>query len=312
MTDRILVVGAGSTGGYFGGLLSRAGRDVTFLARQTRKAQIEQSGLVIRSRKGEFTLYPPVISRETKGAPFDVVLVAVKGQALPAAIFDMAGCVGPDSLILPLLNGMDHFDRLEVAFGRKALIGCVCKIGATLLADGSIMQLSDQDEIIYGEWDGSVSERIGAVDRMLAGAGFAARLSDDIQGEIWSKWSMIATIGAITCLMRAPIGQVVATPEGLSFAQGLFREVRQVVAVLGGALKPAFLHDMEGKLADVRSGQVSSLYRDMLAGAATEHQTVIGDLCDRARKFGVSTPLLDAARAHLLTYEQGLATHAGR
>ena len=308
--DRILVVGAGSTGGYFGAHLAKAGRDVTFLVRPRRKQQIERGGLVINGRGGTFTVQPKMVQVGEAEEFFDVVIVAVKGQSLPGVIVEIAPYVGPDTLILPLLNGMRHYDLLEHAFGKERLLGCVCKIGAVVRADGSIDQLSDQHELAYGELDGTRSGRLDKLHARIVDAGFTARVSANIVSEIWMKWCMIATIGAVTCTMRAPVGAVASTPEGSLFSQAVLREVCAVVSAIGTALPSSFVDDLAARLGDTRSAQVSSLYRDLIENIPTEYETVIGDLCDRALAAGIATPLLGAARAHLATYEHILATRS--
>ncbi len=207
---RLLVVGAGSTGGYFGGRLAQAGRDVTFLVRPRRVAQLQEGGLQIVSPHGDVTVRPKLVTADDIDAPYDAVLLAVKAYSLDAAIDDFATAVGPETTIMPVLNGMRHVDILEERFGKKAVAGGVCKVATTVDSGGRIVQLATFQELVYGEWDGAVSARMEALDAFMRGAGFDARLSRSIEYEMWEKWTLLATVGGITCLMRGNIGEVVA------------------------------------------------------------------------------------------------------
>ena len=214
---RLLVVGAGSTGGYFGGRLAQAGRDVTFLVRPRRAAQLRESGLQIVSPHGNVTVRPKLVTAGEIEAPYDAVLLGVKAYSLDAAIDDFAAAVGPETTIIPTLNGMRHIDILEERFGKEPVAGGVCKVAATIDPDGRIVQLAQFQELVYGERDGSVSQRMERLHAFMQGAGFDARLSRSIEYEMWEKWTMLATLGGITCLMRGNIGEVVAAPGGASF-----------------------------------------------------------------------------------------------
>ena len=157
---RLLVVGAGSTGGYFGGRLAEAGRDVTFLVRPRRAAQLQERGLQIVSPHDDVTVRPKLVTPDDIDAPYDAVLLAVKAYSLDAAIADFTAAVGPETTIIPMLNGMRHIDILEERFGREVVAGGVCKVAATIDAEGRIVQLAQFQELAYGERDGSVSRRI--------------------------------------------------------------------------------------------------------------------------------------------------------
>ena len=214
---RLLVVGAGSTGGYFGGRLAEAGRDVSFLVRPRRAAQLAADGLKLVSPHGDVTVRPKLVTAGDIKAPYGAVLLAVKAYSLDAAIEDFAAAIGPGTAIIPTLNGMRHIDVLAARFGDEAVAGGVCKVAATIDREGRIVQLANFQELAYGERDGTVSSRMKELDAFMQGAGFTARLSPAIGYEMWEKWTMLATLGAITCAMRGNIGEVVAAPGGASF-----------------------------------------------------------------------------------------------
>jgi 2-dehydropantoate 2-reductase len=304
---RLLVVGAGATGGYFGGRLAEAGRDVTFLVRPRRAAQLRESGLQIVSPHGDAALRPRLVTAEAIEAPYDVVLLGVKAYSLAAAIDDFAAAVGPDTMILPMLNGMRHMDSLDERFGRKSVVGGVCKVATTIDAAGRIVQLASFQDLAYGERDGSASGRMQALNAFMQGAGFEARLSREIGYEMWEKWVLLATIGGITCLMRGNTGEVVAAPGGASFILSLLDEVVSVVRAVGEAPKPDFVAAARTTLTMPGSTQAPSMFRDLQQGLPIEADQIIGDLLERGRKAGVATPLLAAAYTHMSIYQSRLA-----
>ena len=304
---RLLVVGAGSTGGYFGGRLAQAGRDVTFLVRPRRAAQLRESGLQIVSPHGNVTVRPKLVTAGEIEAPYDAVLLGVKAYSLDAAIDDFAAAVDPETAIIPTLNGMRHIDILEERFGKEPVAGGVCKVAATIDPDGRIVQLAQFQELAYGERDGSVSQRMERLHAFMQGAGFDARLSHSIEYEMWEKWAMLATLGGITCLMRGNIGEVVAAPGGASFILSFFDEVVSVVNAVGEAPKPAFLEGARKTLTTPGSTQSPSMFRDLQQGSPIEADQIIGDLLARGTNAGIPTPLLAAAYAHLSVYQQRLA-----
>lgn len=304
---RLLVVGAGSTGGYFGGRLAQAGRDVTFLVRPRRASQLREAGLQIVSPYGDVTLRPKLVTADAVDAPYDAVLLGVKAYSLEAALDDFAPAVGPETMIVPMLNGMRHIDVLQERFGTRAVVGGVCKVATTVDADGRIVQLAKFQELAYGERDGSVSARMEALDAFMQGAGFDARLSRTIEYEMWEKWVLLAAMGGICCLMRGVIGEVVAAPGGVSFILGFLDEVMSVVSAVGAAPKAAFVAGARTMLTTPGSTLSPSMFRDLQQGSPIEADQIIGDLLARGEKAGIATPLLAAAYAHLSVYQQRLA-----
>lgn len=166
---RILVVGAGSTGGYFGGRLAEAGRDVTFLVRPARAKTLRANGLQIKSPLGHVTLKPQLVTAGSIDNAFDVVLLTVTALSLDAALDDLASAIRPHTMILPVLNGMKHIDALIARFGAKAVIGCVCKVASMVDDQGRVVQLSKLQDFSYGEMDGTRSTRIGELDASMQG-----------------------------------------------------------------------------------------------------------------------------------------------
>jgi 2-dehydropantoate 2-reductase len=305
---RLLVVGAGATGGYFGGRLAEAGRDVTFLVRAARAARLREDGLRIASPHGDVTLRPQVVTADDIGGPYDAVLLGVKAYSLDAAIEDFAPAIGPETMIVPMLNGMRHIDVLEERFGKKAVVGGVCKVATTIDPESRIVQLAKFQELSYGERDGSVSPRMEELDAFMQGVGFVARLSRAIGYEMWEKWTLLATLGGITCSMRGNIGEVVAAPGGVAFIEGFLDEVVSVVSAVGEAPKPAFVAGTRTALTTPGSNQAPSMYRDLQQGGPIEADQIVGDLLARGAKAGIVTPLLAAAYTHMSIYQSRRAT----
>jgi len=307
---RALVVGAGSVGGYFGGRLAAAGRDVTFLVRSQRAAQL--AGKLTISSQGRETVVPvkSITTRETCGA-FDVILLAVKAYQLDGAIADFAAYVSANSMILPVLNGMRHMDTLRSRFGGVSVLGGVARIASTLDERGRILDQANFHDLVYGEWSGERSARVVALDQFMKGAGFDARLSTDIEREMWEKWAMLASLGAVTCLMDGEIGQVARAPGGIEFVQALVREVAAVVAHAWRPLSDSFKSQVISLLTDRTSSLTSSMYRDMKAGYRVEADQIIGDLVSRAAASGVAAPLLSTVLARLKVYEEARDDKSG-
>jgi 2-dehydropantoate 2-reductase len=300
---RLLVVGAGATGGYFGARLVQAGRDVTFLVRPARAAQLKRDGLAVLSPHGDLTLAPRLLVTGEATGPFDAVILAVKAFALDAALGDLAPAVGPDTMIVPFLNGMRHIDVLSARFGERPVLGGVCIVAAMLDTRGRILQLSGMQELAYGERDGARTERVEALDTALKGAGFEARLSRAIMQEMWEKWVMLATAGGATCLLRGNIGEIEAVPGGSALALRLLEEAALVAAAYGYPQREASAARTRAMLTAKGSTFASSMYRDLEMNLPVEVEHILGDLLRRAQDSGLTTPLLEAAAAQLRIYQ---------
>jgi len=304
---RLLVVGAGSTGGYFGGRLVQAGRDVTFLVRPARAAQLRETGLRIVSPHGDATLHPRLVTADALADPYDAVLLTVKGFQLDAALADLAPAIGSETMILPVLNGMRHMDVIAERYSPRNVVGCALKVATVLEDDGRIVQLTPLQDLAYGELDGMATHRVQALDEFMRGAGFDARLSDAIRREMWEKWILLASLGAITCLIRGTIGEVEASPGGSAFALGLLDEVVSIAGAVGTPPSEAFLNAARSQLTAKGSPLVSSMYRDLQRGRPIEVEEIVGDLWRRGAAAGLSTPLLGAAYTHLALYQDKVA-----
>lgn len=304
---RILVIGAGATGGYFGGRLAQAQRDVTFLVRGARADALQSGGLRIRTPSGETRLEPTLVTAETLRQSYDVILLAVKAYALDDAIRGFAPAVGPQSIVVPLLNGMRHIEQLQARFGADRIVGGLCAIMAFLDAEGVVHQGTSLASLTYGELDGHVTERAQQLHESLSGAGFDTTLSENVRAELWNKWAMLASLAATTCLMRAPVGQIVAAPGGREFLADTFAEACAIATAAGYAPAEGWRERTRNVLTAEGSPLTASMFRDMAAGQRVEVEAILGDLVDRAQRLGVSAPRLGAARTALEVYSAGRA-----
>ena len=302
---RILVVGAGAIGGYFGGRLLEAGRDVTFLVRPGRAAELADAGLVIKSPNGDVTLKnPPAVQADKLAEKFDVVLLSCKAFDLDDAIKSFAPAVGPQTSIIPLLNGMLHLDVLDAEFGRERVLGGLCAIAVTLNDKREVVQLQPMQSLTFGERDGKSSDRVRAIAEMMASGKFGAVASETILQDMWEKWVFLASLAASTSLMRASVGHILAAPGGKDFILGMLDECSAVAEAEGYAPRAPFLERTRGMLTAEGSPMTASMFRDIKAGAAVEADHVIGDLIRRGDAAKVPVPKLRTADTHLKAYEK--------
>lgn len=301
---RILVVGAGAIGGYFGGRLLAAGNDITFLVRPKRAAELASAGLVIKSPHGDVTLKnPPTVQADKLTETFDVVLLSCKAFDLDDAIASFAPAVGPDTAIIPLLNGMRHLDVLERQFGPARVLGGQCQIAATLNAQREVVQLAPMQSLSFGERDGAMSDRVNTLAKIMASGNFDGKPSATILHDMWEKWVFLATIAGATSLMRASIGDIVGAPGGRDFILGVRDECASVASANGYAPREAFLERSEGTLTAEGSKLTASMFRDILSGAPIEADQIIGDLIARADAAKMPVPKLRVIYTHLKAYE---------
>lgn len=303
---RILVIGAGAIGGYFGGRLLQAGRDVTFLVRPRRAGQLAESGLVIESPHGNLTLpQPPVVLAEKLREPFDLILLSCKAYDLAGAIESLAPAVGPQTLILPLLNGMQHLDVLDARFGAERVLGGKCVISVTLDDAGVVRQLNPVHSLSYGSRTPG-DARMPAVQAALANAGFDALPSEQIVQEMWEKWIFLTTLAGATCLMRAAIGAIVAAPGGERVVLRLLDECSAIAASHGHAPRPPFLAQIRPMLTAAGSPTTASMLRDIERNARIEADHIVGDLLRRRpveAAEATSLSVLETVYTHLKAYE---------
>jgi 2-dehydropantoate 2-reductase len=309
---RVLVLGAGAVGGYFGGRLAEAGRDVTFLVRGPRAAALAEHGLKVASPLGDFQVPVKVATADRVGGPYDLILLTAKHYDLDAASDAIRPGVGPNTAVLPLLNGLVHLDRLDAAFGSQHVLGGVAYVGAVLLPDGGISHRNRLSGIAFGERGGGVSERARAIEQLFADIPVSAPANDNILQEMWEKFVMISAMAGMNCLMRGTVGEIVATDEGKALMVEALGECRAVAEAAGYPPRREARERVEAMLTEPGSINSASMRQDLEAGRRTEADAILGDMLRRARGFGIATPLLRAAYAHLQVHENRLSLSANR
>jgi 2-dehydropantoate 2-reductase len=302
---RVLVVGAGAIGGYFGGRLLQAERDITFLVRPRRAQELATAGLVIRSPTGDITLkQPPTVQADALKESFDVVLLSCKAFDLDDAIKSFAPAVGPRTSIIPLLNGMRHLDVLDESCGRERVLGGLCAIAVTLNEAREVVQLAPMQSLTFGERDGQLSDRVRAIDEIFKSGNFGAVASEHVLHDMWEKWVFLASLAASTSLMRTSLGNILVAAGGKDFVLGVFDECKAVATAEGYPPRAPFIDRTLGMLTTEGSPLNASMFRDIKAGLPVEADHVIGDLIARANAAKVPVPRLRVAYTHLKAYEK--------
>ena len=300
---RILCLGAGALGGYFGGRLVQAGADVAFLVRPARQARLAAEGLVIESPFGDARL--PVRTLTTAGPGFDIVLLTCKAYDLDAAIEAIRPAMGPGTAVLPVLNGLSHVARLQREFGEGQVLGGLAKIQATLTASGVVRQLSDWRWLTFGELDGSASERTRALAALAASAeGMIAEAVPDIMARMWEKLVHLGTTALGTVLMRANTGEIARAPGGVALMHRVLERNAAIAAANGFPVRPGFVEEFRRIFADPAGGYAASMLRDLESGGRIEADHILGFLLEAARAAGVPHELHDAAYVHAKAFEQ--------
>jgi 2-dehydropantoate 2-reductase len=303
---RILVLGAGAVGGYFGGRLAEAGRDVSFLLRPARAALLAEQGLAVASPLGDFRVPIRGVTADRLDSACDLILLTAKHYDLDQAIAAIRPAVGPQTAILPLLNGLVHLDRLDAAFGAEHVLGGVAYVGAALLPDGSIRHHNRLSGIAFGDRAGGVSDRAAAIAAEFAGTKVDAPASANVMLDMWEKFVMITAMAGMNCLMRGTIGEIAATDDGPALVRALLAETALVAEAAGFPPRPAYREQIGRMLTEPGSANNASMHHDLAHGSRTEAEWIVGDMRRRAQALGVAAPLLGAAWCHLQIYENRL------
>lgn len=299
---RMLVLGAGALGGYFGGRALERGLDVTFLVRPRRAAQLARDGLVVESPLGD--IRRPVATLAAATAGFDVVLLSCKAYDLEDAIAAIRPAVEGGACVLPVLNGLSHIDRLNEAFGRERVWGGLAKCAATLTAEGVVRHLGDWRWLTFGEQDGRMDGRAAALAAALGTTrGLEAQAVPDIARRMWEKLVHLGTVAAGTVLMRASVGEIVRA-GGRETLLTLLERNAAIAAAHGHPVTDAFLESYRALFSDPASAYTASMLRDLEAGGRTEADHILGWLVEAARRAGVDGTIHALAHLHAKAYEQ--------
>ncbi|SDD12488.1 ketopantoate reductase [Cupriavidus sp. YR651] len=301
---KILVLGAGAIGGYYGARLIEAGADVTFLVRPARAAKLAASGLVVKSELGNFAQPVKTVDSTTVRPDYDLVLLACKGYDLESAMEAIAPAMNARTGVLPFLNGMSVYDRLDARFGRARVLGGVSQIATMLEADGTIGHYGALDTVIVGARDASQRPLVEAFHALIRTTPGSRATSDDVEQALWNKWMMIATGALMTCLMRGTVGAICRTQDGKGLMRRAMAECAAVANAEGHALPDAVMAQMEKRLLDETLEWSASMARDITQHAPRlEAENIVGDLVRRAKVFAIDTPIAQAAYCNLQVYE---------
>jgi 2-dehydropantoate 2-reductase len=307
---KILVLGAGAVGGYFGGRLAQAGQDVSFLVRPARLAALSEHGLRIESDAGNFTGPVKALTVQNIDPSFDLVILTCKAYDLTSAIEDIRPFLKSDGAILPLLNGLAHLPVLNQAFGASRVLGGLAKIAVTLNPDGVIKHLNDWCFITYGEQDGQTSARVLALKAAFDQTSVKATVSPNVMQSMWEKIVHLSTLAGLTCLMRANVGEIARTQEGAALMLEFLQANIDIATAEGFMPSEAFLLDYRKLFSDTHSTYTASMLRDIERKGPTEAQHVLGFMLDKARHHGIDDQLHRIALIHCQAYDQRRA--AGR
>ncbi len=303
---RIAVVGAGGTGGYFGGLLARAGQDVTFIARGAQLEALRTRGLTLESRlAGTFTVPVQATDDPNEVGTVDLILFCVKPYDTDAAAESIHPLIRPDTMLLSLQNGIDNEERIARAAGHTSGIGAVAYVSSAIKAPGVVAQTSGPGKIILGELSGGASERTERLHDVLQRAGITAEVHPDIRVVLWQKFLFICAFSGVTAVTRLPIGTILADPVTHALFRGTSEEV-EAVARAGGIELPADCVEQSlAAAAEAEPWASSSLYRDLAGGRRLELESLNGEVVRRGRERDIETPLNFAIYAALRPYVDG-------
>ncbi len=300
---RILVLGAGAVGGYFGGRLAEAGADVTFLVRPGRAKQLAERGLVVRSKSGDIERPVPTVGRDSIPGPFDLVILTCKAYDLDDAMDAIAPAVGSETKILPLLNGLAHMEALDARFGEGRVLGGICHIGSTMTAEGDIRHLNPLQVLTLGPRSGVPSALCTGVAELLKDGPVKVVVSDGIMLNMWEKFVMLASMAAMTCLMRAAVGDIMEAKDGEAATLETLDECVRVATAAGYPPREKVLAQTRGLQTERGSTFSASMLRDIEKGGPIEGDHIVGDMLARARALDVATPNLRLAYCHLQAYQ---------
>ncbi len=300
---KLLILGAGAIGGYVGGRLHQSGADVTFLVRPARRQAIERDGLVIKSTKGDITQKVKTVLKADEGGPYDIVLLTPKAYDLDSAIAAIAPAVGPDTTVVPLLNGMRHLDVLDARFGKDKVVGGLARVGVAMSKDGVIHHTSPFAAISFGERDGKQARKaLVELDAAIKKSGVDGGLNQNIVQDLWDKWIMLCSLAATNCLMRGSSGDILEADEGRAIVMETVDECQKVAASAGHDPGEKGMQTIRSFLTVKGSKFTASMLHDLEKGAMVEADHIVGDMIARAKKAGISTPLLRVAYANLQVY----------
>ncbi|MDD5562813.1 MAG: 2-dehydropantoate 2-reductase [Thermoanaerobaculaceae bacterium] len=308
---RIAIFGAGGVGGYFGGRLAASGQDVTFIARGATLAALRGRGLVVESVNGGFEVSPaPATDDPSEVGAVDAVIVAVKAWQVPAAAGAIRPLLGPDTVVVPLENGVEAPGQLAAALGPGSVAGGVCHIVAFQTAPGRIRHPGLEPTVAFGELDGRRSERLERLQQAFAAAGVKAAVAPDITVAIWEKFLFIASLSGLGAVTRAPAGVVRALPETRAMTAQALEEIAAVARAHRVRLPADAVARTMAFIDALPADATASMQRDIIAGRPSELEAQNGAVVRLGAAAGVPTPVAAFIYAALLPQERAARASA--
>ena len=301
---KLLILGAGGIGGYYGGRLANSGTEVTFLVRPKRREQLARDGLVIESPLGNLKMPVKTVLAEELGGGYDMVLFTCKAYDLDSAMDAIAPAVQGQTAVVPLLNGLAHLDRLDARFGAERVLGGTAHINVMLKPDGTVWHGDSLQNMLFGERDRSKSPRALALDEATRRAGIGGGLSEDIVQDLWEKVVFLRALAATTCLFRGNVREIVGAPGGREVMRRALASNAAIATAEGRAPRPTALQRFNERLTDPEGLWSASMLRDLESGGQVEADHIVGWMLERARKHHVDDTILAMAYTHLKTYER--------
>ncbi len=301
---KILIAGSGGVGGYYGGLLAQSGNDVTFLARGEHLRAIREHGLRIKSVHGDFTVFPAQATDiPAEVGPVELILFCTKTYDTENVAEALRPCVGTNTVIISLQNGVDAAERIGAILGIEHVLGGVTWISSAVEAPGVIRQFSQFRRIVFGELDGRITPRAQAIYQTLNASGATVELSENILSMIWTKFVFIAAVSGISSLTRLEMGEFRHVPETRALMTALMREVEALARAQNIALDADVVEKSLAFVDAAAPNIKSSMQRDVESGHRTELESMIGVICRKGREWNVPTPVADFVYAALLPVE---------
>ncbi len=301
---KIAIYGAGGAGGYFGAVLARAGHEVALIARGAHLAAIRDSGLAVQSPRGDFRVRPAAATDDPRRVgPVDAVIVAVKSMHLSAVRDGIGPLLGPATLVVPLLNGVDAHKALLPSAGRERMGKGLTRIISEIAAPGRIRHVGIDPHVALAEWEGNRSERVDRLVTALREADVEAEVPPDIDAALWMKFLLVCSLGGVGAACRVPIGAVRSTPSSRDLLRRAMEEIAAVAAGRGVSLpNDAVARGMA--LAETFPAEgTSSLQRDIEAGVPSELDAWTGAVVRLGATVAVPTPVHSLVHAVLLPSE---------
>jgi 2-dehydropantoate 2-reductase len=303
---RIAVFGTGAVGGYFGGRLAQAGESVVFVARGRTLDALREDGLRVFSIAGDFEVKPAeATDQPAQAGAVDYVILGVKAWQVPEAAVAIKPLVGPQTAVLPLLNGVEAHDQLAEVLGEQHVLGGLCRILAFQAHPGVIRHTAIEPLLQFGEWDGSLSERVAALKNVFdLSTGVKVQIPPNIKTAIWEKFLFIAPLSGVGAVTRAPAGILRALPETRTLLEGMMQEILELATTLGVPMRPDIVHKTMAGVDSLPLDGTASMQRDLLEGKPSELEAQLGAVVRLAREAGIVLPLHGVVYASLLPSEK--------